>query len=68
MITLNLMIGLITPPLGMVMFVVVNIANVSIANLTKELLPFLGALLIVLFLITYVPSLVLWIPNLLMSS
>ncbi len=67
-ITLNLMIGLVTPPLGMVMFVVVNIANVSIAALTKELLPFLCALLIVLFLITYVPILVLWIPNLLMPA
>jgi len=61
--TLNLMIGLITPPLGMVMFVVVNIANVSIGELTKELLPLLAALLIVLLLITYIPSLVLWVPN-----
>lgn len=65
--TLNLMIGLITPPLGMVMFVVVNIANVSIAELTRELLPLLAALLIVLMLITYIPSLVLWIPNMLMA-
>jgi TRAP-type C4-dicarboxylate transport system permease large subunit len=66
--TLNLMIGLVTPPLGMVMFVVVNIAKITIAELTRELLPLLGALLIVLLLITYIPSLVLWIPNLLMSS
>jgi C4-dicarboxylate transporter DctM subunit len=66
--TLNLMIGLITPPLGMVMFVVVNIANVSIGELTRELLPLLAALLIVLMLITYIPSLVLWIPNMLMAS
>jgi tripartite ATP-independent transporter DctM subunit len=67
-ITLNLMIGLVTPPLGMVMFVVVNIANVTIGELTRELLPLLGALLIVLLLITYIPSLVLWIPNLIMSQ
>jgi len=66
-ITLNLMIGLVTPPLGMVMFVVVNIANITIGELTRELLPLLGALLIVLLLITYIPSLVLWIPNLIMS-
>ncbi len=65
--TLNLMIGLITPPLGMVMFVVVNIANVSIGELTKELLPLLAALLIVLLLITYIPALVLWIPNMFMA-
>jgi tripartite ATP-independent transporter DctM subunit len=65
--TLNLMIGLITPPLGMVMFVVVNIANVSIGELTKELLPLLAALLIVLLLITYIPALVLWIPNMFLT-
>jgi len=65
--TLNLMIGLITPPLGMVMFVVVNIANVSIGELTKELLPLLAALLIVLLLITYIPPLVLWIPNMFLT-
>jgi tripartite ATP-independent transporter DctM subunit len=67
-ITLNLMIGLVTPPLGMVMFVVVNIAKITIGELTRELLPLLGALLIVLLLITYIPSLVLWIPNLIMSQ
>ncbi|NIS62430.1 MAG: TRAP transporter large permease subunit [Proteobacteria bacterium] len=61
--TLNLMIGLITPPVGMVMFVVMNIANLSVAELTKGLLPFFTALLIVLFLITYIPWLVLWIPG-----
>ena len=66
--TLNLMIGLVTPPLGMVMFVVVNIANVSIGKLTKEILPLIAALLIVLMLITYIPSLVLWIPNMLMAQ
>jgi tripartite ATP-independent transporter DctM subunit len=66
--TLNLMIGLITPPLGMVMFVVVNIAKISIGELTKELLPMLVALLMVLLLITYIPSLVLWIPNMFMTQ
>ena len=66
--TLNLMIGLITPPLGMVMFVVVNIAKITIGELTKELLPLLVALLIVLLLITYIPSLVLWIPNMFMNQ
>lgn len=66
--TLNLMIGLITPPLGMVMFVVVNIAKTTIGELTKELLPLLVALLIVLLLITYIPSLVLWIPNMFMTQ
>jgi C4-dicarboxylate transporter DctM subunit len=51
----------------MVMFVVVNIANVSIGELTRELIPLLTALLIVLMLITYIPSLVLWIPGLFMN-
>lgn len=66
--TLNLMIGLITPPLGMVMFVVANIAKITIGELTKELLPLIVALLIVLLLITYIPSLVLWIPNMFMTQ
>lgn len=62
-ITLNLMIGLITPPVGMVMFAILNIAKVSIVEFTRESFPFIVALIVVLFLITYVPSFVLWIPS-----
>ena len=67
MITLNLMIGLLTPPVGMVMYAVVSIAKVSVVEFTRECFPFLVALFAVLLLITYVPSLVLWIPNLILK-
>ena len=62
--TLNLMIGLLTPPVGMVMYAVISIAKVNVVEFTRECLPFMVALFAVLLLITYVPSLVLWIPNL----
>ena len=67
MITLNLMIGLLTPPVGMVMYAVISIAKVSVVEFTKEGLPFIIALFAVLILITYMPSFVLWVPNLLLK-
>jgi C4-dicarboxylate transporter DctM subunit len=67
-ITLNLMIGLITPPIGMVMFVIIGLTSISIERFTRAVLPFLGALVLVLLLITYVPELVLFLPNLVMGA
>ncbi len=64
---LNLMIALITPPVGMVLFVICSMAKCSIWDFTKEIVPFFVALLLVLFLITYVPGLVVWLPNLLLG-
>jgi tripartite ATP-independent transporter DctM subunit len=64
---LNLMIGLVTPPYGICMFVACRIANISIWDFTKELWPFLLALLAVLVLVTYFPAISLWLPNLLMG-
>ena len=61
---LNLTIGVLTPPFGMVMFIVCNIAKISIIEYTKAIYPFLLVLILVLFLITYVPDLILFIPNL----
>jgi C4-dicarboxylate transporter, DctM subunit len=60
---LNLMIGLLTPPVGMVMYVVCSIAGVSIKDFTRECWPMILALLAVLAMITYYPPLVLWLPN-----
>ena len=65
---LNLMLGLITPPVGMVMFVMMSMAECSMWEFTKEIFPFFIALLAVLLLITYVPDLVLWLPNLLLGT
>jgi C4-dicarboxylate transporter DctM subunit len=64
---LNLMIGLLTPPVGMCMFVVCAIAKISVEEFVKESIPFFIALLAVLGLITYVPPLVTWLPNLIFS-
>ena len=66
--TLNLMIGLLTPPVGMVLYAISTIGNVRIADLIRELWPFIIAITVVLFLITYIPSLVLWLPMQVMGS
>jgi tripartite ATP-independent transporter DctM subunit len=61
---LNLMIGLLTPPIGVLLFIQTKIAGVGFAELIRELWPHIAMLLAVLLLITFVPQLVLWIPNL----
>jgi TRAP-type C4-dicarboxylate transport system permease large subunit len=65
-LVLNLMIGTVTPPVGMLMYIVCRISGVSIVEFAREaFLPTIG-LILVLFLITYIPSFVLWLPNLLL--
>ena len=66
MVVMNLMIGLVTPPFGLVMFVVCNILKVTVTEFTRELWPFLLALVAILLTITYVPELVLFLPKLAM--
>ena len=63
-VTLNLMIGLITPPVGLIMFAMMHIARISMLRFARETMPFLLALLLVLLLITYVPGIVLLLPRL----
>ncbi len=62
-VVLNLMIGLITPPFGLVMYVVCSLLNVRISEFTREVWPFLIALLATLATITYVPEIVLFLPE-----
>jgi C4-dicarboxylate transporter, DctM subunit len=66
--TLNLMIGLLTPPVGMVLYAVSTIADVPVVRLARELAPFIAVLAGVLFLITYVPPLVTWLPSVVMGA
>ncbi|MCB0372748.1 MAG: TRAP transporter large permease [Muricauda sp.] len=61
---LNLCIGLCTPPVGSVLFVGVGIARTSIEKVVKPLLPLFLAMIIALFLVTYIPALSLWLPSL----
>ena len=62
---LNLMIGLLTPPVGMVLYVLARVANISFEECVKAVAPFLIPLFIVLALIIFVPDTVLWLPRLL---
>ena len=66
-LVLNLMIGAVTPPVGVLMYIVCRIAQVSIVDFAREaFLPIL-ALIAVLMLITFYPPLVVWLPNLIMK-
>lgn len=58
----NLGIGLLTPPVGGVLFVGAAVAKLPMEQVVKALLPFFGALLLVLIAVTYVPALSLWLP------
>ncbi|MBB3916055.1 MULTISPECIES: TRAP transporter large permease [Rhizobium] len=61
--TLNLMIGLLHPPLGMVLFVLSRVAKLSVERTTMAILPWLVPLFLALILITFVPSISLWLPQ-----
>jgi tripartite ATP-independent transporter DctM subunit len=61
---LNLMIGLLTPPVGMVLYILARVAGISFERTTKACLPFLIPLLVSLALVTYWPGMVMFLPNL----
>ena len=61
---LNLVIGLTTPPLGVCLFVSSGIAGISLERISRAMIPFLLAAIVVLLLVTYIPSLSMWIPQL----
>jgi TRAP-type C4-dicarboxylate transport system permease large subunit len=60
---LNLMIGLLHPPMGMVLFVLARVAKLSLERTTMAILPWLVPLLASLILITYVPEIAMWLPR-----
>lgn len=60
----NLCIGLITPPVGTVLYVVCGISKLSMGDLVRPVLPFVAVMIVVLGLITYIPELITFIPNL----
>ena len=63
-IVLNLCIGLCTPPVGSVLFVGVGVAGTSISQVTRPLMPLFLAMIVALVVVTYVPALSLWLPEL----
>jgi len=64
MAVLNIMIGLVTPPFGLLLFMMVRIADVPLKDLVREIIPFLAVMLGALALITLFPDLVLFLPRL----
>ena len=67
MLIMNLAIGLLTPPVGSCLFAACAVGNCSIERVTKELLPFYGTMIACLMVITFVPAVSNWLPNLLMG-
>ena len=61
----NIMIGGVTPPFGSMMFLTCSLLNIKLEEFMKEITPFIVALLLVLFILTYIPDIVLFLPNLL---
>lgn len=62
-ICLNMMIGLSTPPFGMVLFIVTGIGKTKMASVIREILPMIGIMIVLLMLCTYIPDIVMFIPN-----
>lgn len=62
-IVLNLMVGLITPPIGLTLFITAGIARINVTEVIGEIPPFIVALGAVLLLVTYAPSLFMWLPE-----
>lgn len=60
---LNLMIGQVTPPFGVCLFIIGDVAKISLDKMYKAILPFLIPLIIVLFMCTYIPGIITWLPT-----
>ncbi len=63
-IVVNMMIGLLPPPYGVLLFVLSGLSGAAVKDIVRELLPFMAALVAVLVLLIFVPSLVLALPRL----
>jgi C4-dicarboxylate transporter DctM subunit len=62
-VVVNIMLGLITPPYGLLLFIMTRIAEVPLSALVRDTLPFLAAMIVALALVTLFPGLVLWLPR-----
>jgi C4-dicarboxylate transporter DctM subunit len=65
MMTVNLAIGTITPPVAVNLYVASNISRTPMDEVSRWVMPFFLALVVALLLVTYIPALSLWLPNLL---
>ena len=60
---LNLCIGLLTPPVGIVLFILARVGGISFEDAARGVMPFMVPLVGVLLLCTYVPEIVMWLPT-----
>lgn len=63
MVVVNIMLGLVTPPYGLLLFIVAKLSNQPLMAVVRDTMPFLLAMVAALLVITYVPELVLWLPR-----
>jgi len=59
----NVMLGLVTPPYGLLLFIMTNISGAPIKDIIRDCMPFLFWMVVCLGLITFIPELVLWLPR-----
>jgi tripartite ATP-independent transporter DctM subunit len=64
-VVINIMIGLLTPPFGLLLFIVANMTKQPLAAIVRECVPFIVAAVVVLAICTFVPDTILWLPRLL---
>jgi tripartite ATP-independent transporter DctM subunit len=63
-VVVNIMIGLITPPYGLLLFIMANISGEPLGRIVRDTMPFLLAMIVALAILTFVPDTVLWLPRL----
>jgi tripartite ATP-independent transporter DctM subunit len=63
MCVVNIMLGLVTPPYGLLLFIMTRIANVPLWDIVRDVLPFLYVMILSLIVITFFPDVVLWLPR-----
>ena len=64
-VVFNIMIGLVTPPYGLLLFIASNLSDTPLRHIIRDTLPFVGAMIVALGIITFVPETVLWLPQVL---
>jgi C4-dicarboxylate transporter DctM subunit len=68
MMTLNLMIGMLTPPVGMVLYAIAAVGRIPVWTLARELMPYIAALIVALAIVSFFPATVTWLPNIMMGA
>ena len=67
-VSMCMSIGTLTPPLGIVMYMMCEIADISVERYTRVILPYLFVLIAVILLMAFLPGIVMFLPNLLMGK